>query len=49
VTTTSNPVRVQGAILPLTRIRQSCMLLGNITGSETRDGLWVGYVGVGLG
>ena len=26
VTTTSNPVRVQGAILPLTRIRQSCML-----------------------
>jgi hypothetical protein len=26
VSTTSNPVRVQGAILPLSRIRQSCML-----------------------
>jgi hypothetical protein len=26
VTTTSNPVRLQGAILPLTKIRQSCML-----------------------
>lgn len=26
VATTSNPVRVQGAILPLSQIRQSCML-----------------------
>lgn len=26
VSTTSNPGRVQGAILPLSRIRQSCML-----------------------